>query len=142
MSLVSSSKKLTFHNFKGGNPRVPILFFKNKKESLYEEDAILDTGANLITIPEYIFKWFKNESYKIIETKDKITGQKIWIIKDVYFKIGDDNKYIIYENEEIYYAHNPHIRVTSVGIKPVFNDFDVKIKARIKTIILDSLNIQ
>ena len=135
MPLASSSKKLVFHNFNGGIPRVPILFLKNKKEFLYENNA-------LIVIPEYIFEWFKNKSYKIIETKDKITGQKLWIIKDVYFKIGDDNKYIIYENEEIYYSHNPHIRVTSVGIKPVFNDFDVKIKARIKTIILDPSNIQ
>ena len=137
MPLVSSPKRMVYHNFEDGTPRFPILFFRNEEEHLYEDNAILDTGANLIVIPDYIFDWFKNRSYKITETKDKNTEKPIWIINDVSFKIESENGCIIYENEKIYYAPNPNIRVTSIGIHPIFEDFDVAIKARIKTIILD-----
>jgi predicted aspartyl protease len=127
--------KMVFHNFEGNLPRIPITFYRKGGEKYFVNNALLDSGASAIAIIKDVYDFLGVEPSEA-KKADTAAGKKdAFKISDVTFVLGDEKQNVKYIKEKIYYSPNAiHI---SIGIHPIFDDFDVSIKTGIKTIILE-----
>ena len=126
---------MVFHNFEGDLPRIPITFYRKDGEKYFVNNALLDSGASAIAITKDVYDFLGVEPSETKNVDTSAGKSDAFEIPDVTFVLGDEKQNVKYIKEKIYYSPNAlHI---SVGIHPIFKDFDVMIKARIKTTTLE-----
>lgn len=137
----SNLLKFTF-KYKGKPPNIPLIplrFFDNYNKPTPTFNAILDSGADEITIPKDLADLLE---YKLTERTDKINtaGGEIKAFKAKgKFNIGRGGREAEYKNIEICVID--HDIPVLVGIKPIFNDYKVTIFAYENKFILEPRNI-
>jgi hypothetical protein len=136
---MSHSKLLKFSfNYKGNPPSIPLIplqFIDNNNVPTPTFNAILDSGADEITIPKSLAELL---DYQLTKRQSKINtaGGEIHALKTQgKFSIGRGGRVVKYEDEEICVI-DQDIPVL-VGIKPIFNDYSVKIQAYENKFILE-----
>ncbi len=110
-----------------GIPLIPLRFFNIDNKPTPTFNAILDSGADEITIPRQLADLLE---YKLAERSEKINtaGGEIKAYKTKgRFNIGRGGREVKYVNHNICVI-DQDIPVL-VGIKPVFNDYKVTISA-------------
>jgi hypothetical protein len=135
MPATTPLKKMIFTNYKQHIPRISIQVIKisGKKEEvgfLYK-DSILDSGSNIICIPEDIAESLnlivKNEVMEISTVKGK-KKENVQITNNFCFNIiSDEGNLVRYDNERARIA--PADTEIIIGTIPIFQDFNVIIKA-------------
>lgn len=129
--------KFTF-KYEGKRPSIPLIplrFFNISNKSTPTFDAILDSGADEITIPKNLADLLK---YKLTERSEKINtaGGEIKAFKTKgKFNIGRGGREVKYVNINICVID--HDIPVLVGIKPIFNDYKVKISAYENKFVLE-----
>jgi len=125
----SNLLKFTFR-YNGKPPKIPLIpvrFIDNNNKPTPTFNAILDSGADEITIPKALADLLK---YKLKERSEKINtaGGEIKAFKtNGKFNIGRGRREVKYSNINICVID--HDIPVLVGIKPIFNDYKVKISA-------------
>jgi len=138
----SNLLKFTF-KYKGKPPNIPLIplrFFDNDNKPTPTFNAILDSGADEITIPKDLADLL---GYKLMKRFEKINtaGGEIKAFKTKgKFDIGRGGREVEYKNIEICVI-DYDIPVL-VGIKPIFNDYKVTIFAFENKFILEPKNIR
>ena len=128
-------RKLTY-KYKGSCPQIPVAFFDiDGKLTQTYNNAILDTGAMGIAIPE----WLAN-LLKLPLTKRKEKGESAGGNVDVYitkgnFNIGRGGVFVEYTDVEINVLKD--LDNVLIGMNPVFDDFIVTIDGKSKKFTLD-----
>lgn len=142
MPATTPLKKMIFTNYKNNIPRVTIQVIKTsgKKEEIgfLYKDSILDSGSNIISVPEDIAKWLnfvvKKEERETETAKGKIT-EHVQITDRFCFNIIDINGVSVrYDNERARVA--PSDTEILIGTIPIFRDFNIVIKASEKLTVL------
>lgn len=119
-------------------PLIPVRFIDKNNKSTPTFNAILDSGADEITIPKELAELLK---YDLKERPEKINtaGGEISAFKIVGgFSIGRGGREVEYNNVEICVV-DQDIPVL-IGIKPLFNDYTVTILAYENKFILEPKN--
>ncbi len=116
-------------------PLIPLRFIDNNNKSTPTFNAILDSGADEITMPKDLADFLK---YKLIERPEKINtaGGEIKAFKTKgKFNVGRGGREIKYSNVDICVID--HDIPVLVGIKPIFNDYKVIISAYENKFVLE-----
>jgi len=112
---------------KPGIPLIPIRFIDKKGQATPTFNAILDSGADEVTIPKALADLLK---YQLSLRTDKINtaGGEIEALSSVaYFNIGRGGREVKYKNIDICVIDQD--MPVLIGIKPVFEDYKVTIMA-------------
>ena len=120
-------------------PLIPLRFFDNNNKPTPTFNAILDSGADEITIPKDLADLL---GYKLTKRSEKINtaGGEIKAFKTKgKFNIGRGGREVEYKNIEICVID--HDIPVLVGIKPIFNDYKVIIFAFENKFILEPKNV-
>ena len=133
----SNLLKFTF-KYKGKPPKIPLIplrFIDTNDKLTPTFNAILDSGADEITIPKDLADLLK---YKLTERSEKINtaGGEIKAFKTKgKFNIGRGGREVKYSNIDICIIN--HDIPVLVGIKPIFNDYKVIISAYENKFVLE-----
>ena len=136
----SNLLKFTF-KYKGKPPKIPLIplrFFDNYNKSTPTFNAILDSGADEITIPKDLADLL---GYKLTARSEKINtaGGEIKAFKTKgKFNIGRGGREVEYKNIEICVID--HDIPVLVGVKPIFNDYKITIFAYENRFVLEPKN--
>ena len=115
-------------------PLIPIRFFDNEKSSTPTFNAILDSGADEITIPLELAEYL---GYKITPRTEKINtagGEMNAFISKGDFCIGRGGREVVYHSVEMCVVD--HDIPVLIGIKPLFNDYAMSIHAYDNKVVL------
>ena len=117
-------------------PIVPVRFVRSDNVSTQMINAVLDSGADAITIPKDLAEWLqlKLEPMKT-PAKTAAGTTNAFIGKVSEFILGQGGREVIYKDVEV--CTMEHCPYTLVGISPVFEDYNVKIMASQKRYILE-----
>lgn len=116
-------------------PLIPLRFFDNNDKPTPTFDAILDSGADEITIPKNLADLL---GYKLTKRSGKINtaGGVINAFKTKgKFNIGRGGREVKYSNVNICVID--HDIPVLVGIKPIFDNYKIKISAFENKCVLD-----
>ena len=112
-------------------PRIPIKFTyteNNQEKTTPLFYAILDSGAEAITIPQRLAESWHLTLTELPDPANTAGGQVRAYKSKIDFSIGQVTaRTVKYENIEIYVL--PGCPDILVGIHPIFEDYDVNIKA-------------
>ena len=120
---------MVFTNFVNNIPRITMVFVNKNQDVYFTENAILDSGSNVLVITKEVFEFLKQAPIKIKEAKNEISDAK--------FVVGTKDINVLYEKEKVYYS--PTAINISAGINPIFRDFDVTISFKDQKTILEPI---
>ena len=127
MPAITPLKRMVFTNFVNNLPRIVMVFVNADKDVYFTENAILDSGSNVLVITKEVCEFLKQAPIKIKEAKNEISDAK--------FVVGTKDINVLYEKEKVYYS--PTAINISAGINPIFRDFDVTISFKDQKTILE-----
>jgi predicted aspartyl protease len=117
-------------------PIVPVRFVRSDNVSTQMINAVLDSGADAITIPKELADWLqlklepkKTPAMTAAGTTNAFVG------KVPAFILGQGGREVTYKDVEVYTME--HCPYTLVGITPVFEDYNVTIQASQKRFRLE-----
>jgi hypothetical protein len=109
-------------------PIVPVRFVRFDKVSTQIINAVLDSGADAITIPKELAQWLQLKLEPVKTSAMTAAGTTNALVgKAPEFILGQGGREVKYEDVEIYTME--HCPYTLIGIAPVFEDYDVTILA-------------
>jgi predicted aspartyl protease len=116
-------------------PRVPIRFIGRNDKITPVINAVLDSGADEITIPKELADWLSLNLQPKPHPVNTASGKERAFTAAADFFLGRGGREVKYKNVEICVIEKcPAILV---GISPVFEDFDVKISAGERKFVLE-----
>ena len=108
-------------------PRIPIRFLRNDGKSTPVIDAVLDSGADEVTIPKSLADWLQLSLKPKQNQINTASGKENAFIATVDFYIGRGGREVKYEKVQICVIDKcPAILI---GINPVFDDYKITIIA-------------
>lgn len=117
-------------------PLVPVNFFyKDGTPTQPFRDAVLDSGANQITIPKALADILGLKLYPRYGSAQTAAGDSKAFTTKTNFNLGRGGRVVKYTDTEICVMEN--CPVILIGIQPVFKDYNVTIKAYKNTCILE-----
>lgn len=117
-------------------PIVPVRFVRFDNVSTQIIHAVLDSGADAITIPKELAQWLQLKLEPIKTSAMTAAGTtNAFIGKVPEFILGQGGREVKYQDLEVYTME--HCPYTLVGIAPVFEDYNVTILASQKRFKLE-----
>ena len=117
-------------------PIVPVRFVRYDDVSTQMINAVLDSGADAITIPINLAEWLQLKLEPMETTAKTAAGTTNALIGTVpEFILGQGGREVKYKDIEV--CTMEHCPYTLVGISPVFEDYNVKIMASQKRYLLE-----
>jgi len=111
-----------------GVPLIPITFFrKDGTKTQLLNNAILDSGANEITIPKDLADMLGLELHPRINPVQTAGGLTEAYTTTLDFILGRGGRFVQYTNVDI--CVMDHCPAVLIGIHPIFKDYTITIKA-------------
>jgi hypothetical protein len=117
-------------------PIVPVRFVRSDGVSSPIINAVLDSGADALTIPKELAEWLQIKLEQTKTSAKTAAGTtNAFIGKAPEFTLGQGGREVSYKDVEVYTME--HCLYTLVGITPVFEDYNVTILASQKRFRLE-----